>query len=73
MPLLELNIPGTEMLFTEALWGLIVVDKITNKIVREVILKNVTKNKSGKQIYRLKHKKIIHCGNIRNIRCTYIW
>ena len=57
MPLLELNIPGTEMLFTEALWGLIVVDKITNKIVREVILKNVTKNKSGKQIYLLKHKK----------------
>ena len=39
------------------LWGLIVVNKTTNKVSREVIEKSVAKNKSGTKTYLLKDKE----------------
>ena len=39
------------------LWGIIGVGKITKKIVREVIILTVVKNKAGTRTYLLKDKE----------------
>ena len=67
---LNVIFPPLKCSYLKHLWDLILVGKITKKIFREVIQKTGIKTKSIKNL-PYQGQRSIHCGNIRNICCTW--